>query len=532
MKKKMWIPSIYGDGAILQRGVENIIYGRDESAEVVTAVIDKGEYSAMVENGSFALRIPAHEAGTGFTLEIRGSATKTFYDICFGDVFMLSGQSNMQLPVSRVLDVSKEEVEDICLPLIRHFTVEPNYSFGEAGELTDAKWTRATDGEFMTMSAAGFFFAKKLYEQINVPIGLVLNAQGGATVEAWMSEQLLKSFGDYTAQYEDFLEKGSIYRFMRDCDKAAAVWNESVASGKEQLLCCAVPDGTETITLPNMTMGTALDGFSGSVWFYKEFELEKTDGEAFLYVGELVDSDRTYINGELVGETFYRYPPRKYPFDRKVLQKGRNLIAIRLVIEHGAGGFIPEHEYYIIAGESKISLEGEWKYYIEKRAETTCKQCLISCNTTAKEGSVWLQPNDGEGFLSQHVPTGLYYGSLLPLKGVGFKAVLWYQGESNAGEPDRYAEKFDAMINEWRRALSQRLPIIVVELADYVEPTAVNYDSSGWASIQEQQRNAPRVTKDCAVVSAKDLGEPFELHPQKKSALGLRLAEKALELWY
>lgn len=435
MKKSMWIPAIFGDGMVLQRNHENVIYGRDAKAKEVSALISNREYTAQVQNGEFRLVLPPSEAASGLTLEIRGSERAVFSDVCFGDVFMLSGQSNMQLPVSRVLDVSEDEVKEVNLPFIRHFTIEPNFVFDKAGELRDAAWTRAVGGEVMNMSAAGFFFARELYKELGVPIGLALNAQGGSTVEAWMPAEELDAFGDYGKYYADFLEDGAIYKFMADCDRGAAEWYKSVASGEEESLCRAIPDGAKKITLPQMTMGTDLDGFSGSVWFYKEFSLDATEGETFLYVGELVDSDRTYINGNKVGETFYRYPPRKYPFNSNVLKKGKNLIAVRLVIEHGAGGFIPEHEYFITAGGKKTPLSGEWKYFIEKRAERECRECILSQNTVAAKGSVWLNPKASEGFLAQHVPTGLYNASLLPLMGIGFKAVLWYQGESNAGAP-------------------------------------------------------------------------------------------------
>ncbi len=530
----MWIPSIFSDGAVLQRGTDNIIIGRDEGAKLVKARLEGEEYSAPVINGRFELCLPSHSAATGLTLEIRGSKTVILRDICFGDVFLLSGQSNMALRLAETPYADDSELKKVRLPDIRHFAVTPDYSFTEAGELQPSEWIKAEGESVMNISATGFFFAEKLYESVGVPIGLVLNAVGGANVEAWMSASALTAFGDYDRYYSDFLEKGALLRFMHECEKGTAEWYKSVNSGESKKLCRAVPEKARSFVVPKMTTGTELRGFSGSVWFYKNFDLEETAGEALLQLGELVDSDEVYVNGVKVGETSYRYPTRKYGFDGRLLNKGTNLIAVRLIIERGAGGFIPEHEYYIAVGESKQPLSGEWRYFVEKQAERSIEEFVSECNTTVGSDSVWLASDRKEGFLAAHLPTALYNGSLLPLKGVSFKAVLWYQGESNAADPDaeRYAEKLRAMITEWRLALCQRLPLICVEMANYTEPASDNPDSTGWSIIQAQQRSAEQVIANCAVVSARDLGAPYELHPPNKAELGRRLAIKATEFLY
>lgn len=296
---------------------------------------------------------------------------------------------------------------------------------------------------------------------------------------------------------------------MAKRDKRIEKWYESVDAGVREIYSKEIPAGVKHITLPTMFAGEESGGFSGSIWFYKEVILEKNPGEdGFLYVGELIDSDTTYINGVPVGETAYRYPPRKYNFNASILHIGRNLIAVRLVIEKGCGGFITEHPYYLDTGDEHIELAGEWSYIIEKTADYDSE----------------------EGFMAQKLPTGLFRASILPLQGLSMKGILWYQGETNSGEPERYDEKFSAMMTCWREQLSKDLPVICVEMADYDDP--ITGSSEGWAEIQEMQRRAPEMTELCEVVSAKDLGAPFELHPQYKSRLGLRLAEKALDFIY
>ena len=511
MEKQMKLAGIFGDGMILQRNNTNRIWGTDPIAEHVTLEIDGQIYEETVADGKFSFLLPPHEEAINLVLTVHGSGTIECHDVCFGDVFLLSGQSNMELPLSRVLDESGKEIKQAKDPLIRQVRLTPDYCFGETqtSTLLDAKWTQAIPEEIMEMSAAGYFCAQIIRAQKKVPIGLILNAQGGASVEAWMCQEDLTRFGDFSKEIEPFLAEGSLDSYLRDREVRIGKWYQDVQADNFDSFPSKIPDEARSLLLP--AVFSELDGspYSGSVWFYQKAVLKKEpQGEAFLYVGELIDSDITYVNGEKVGETAYRYPPRKYFFDASILRKGENLIAVRLVVENGFGGFLPEHPYYLEVGGERVELSGEWSYIKEKEASYPAVV----------------------GFLTQKIPTGLYRSSILPLTGLAIKGVLWYQGESNAGDPVSYNEKFAAMVACWRKTLSQDLPIIVVELADYIDPQ--NGQDKGWKSIQDQQRRAPDLTSLCAVASAQDLGAMYELHPQRKKELGERLAEKALELFY
>lgn len=511
MKKTTILAGIFSDGMVLQRNAENRIWGSDALANEVTIQLDEYKCMAKVISGKFSALLPAREAGTGYTIIVKGSETVEIHDVRFGDVFMLSGQSNMELPVERVLDVSADEVGQADYPDICQYRLNPDFVFGdnEESSLPVSKWTRAIPGEIMEMSAAGFFFAERIHEKLGVPIGLILNAQGGSSIEAWMPLTVLNAFGDYSGEIKPFLQKGALDLFLKEREIRIGKWYESIDNGVKETYCREIPSGANRMMIPAMFEGKAGGGFSGCMWFYKEIFLENDPGDSgFLYAGELIDSDRTYINGILIGQTAYRYPPRKYDFDASVLHTGKNLIAIRLVIENGCGGFISEHPYYLESGDQHIDLDGEWSYIIEKEA---------------------LYPSE-EGFMAQKLPTGLFRAAIMPLQGIAFKGVLWYQGETNSGNPERYDEKFSTMMDCWRKYLAQDLPVICVEMADYKDP--ITGESEGWSEIQRLQRKAPEVTELCEVVSAKDLGAPYELHPQYKSELGRRLAEKAMDFLY
>lgn len=514
MNDKIVPAGIFGSGMVLQRERENRIWGSCPSDVQLTAALD-GQSCPVERSGErFAVTLPACEASCGHTVELScPEETVILEDVCFGDVFLLSGQSNMQLEVNRVMDVSGEEIMAADFPLVRQFTVEPRYLFGcQAQDIVPGPWLRAVFPQVMNMSAAGFFFGRRMHRELRVPIGLVLNAMGGSTIEAWMPEELLAQYGDFSAQIDQFRTPGALEERIRSDEQAAAAWHDALLRENEAVTASAIPSDAFEYSVPAMTLGTPLEGYSGSIWFYKEITLDSVpDKDGLLYIGDIVDSDRAYVNGQLVGETFYRYPPRKYPLPAGLLRQGRNLIAVRMVIDGTNGGFVPFHHYYLDTGDCRVDITGSWLACPESKAPCTAPPVLFP----------------------PVLPTGLYNASLCPLKGLEFTGVLWYQGESNVESPDRYNEKFNSMITHWRQLMSQRLPVVCVELCDYIDPTTGQTEvPEDWKAMQSMQRRQPEFTADCAVAPAADLGEQLELHPQRKQELGQRLAETMLSLAY
>lgn len=520
---------IFGDGMILQRGKQARIFGKAEGDVTVTLEKDgiKEEYKARVTDGEFVCGLGIHEAGTGYKLTVSsGGESITYDDVCFGDVYYLSGQSNMELPVYRTLDVTEEEVKASDYPYVRQYLLTPDYRLDptKKASLPVNPWTKACGKELMDFSAVGFFAAKRLYDKLGIPIGLVHAAQGGASIEAWMPLDLLDGFGKFREDAKPFMEDGKVQEFLKNQDITQAAWVDTLNGDLGKGFENKIPEDASEIEVPFIKNTSDSDIFFGSVWLYREFELEEDDirdEDAFLYLGEMVDSDITYINGIQVGTTGYCYPPRKYPFPSKVLRPGRNLIAVRLLVEHGCGAFLPEHKYFVRSGDKKIDLTGKWKYKVGSR--------------TAIEKDRF--------FMAQWIPSALFQSSVLPVKDLAMKGIWWYQGESNANDPRRYDEKFKAMVLKFREVFNDDLPIICTVMADFDDPAnGKNGDiatgfpddgltiQDGWKTVQEMQLNAPEMVPLCASVSAKDLSEPFELHPQNKSILGARFAEKAM-LW-
>lgn len=510
------LAGIFGDGMVIQRNEDFYIWGQD-SGDKIKVFFDDAVYEGDVVDGRFKICIPAHSEGAGFTIKVEGTDTIELKDVCFGEVFLLVGQSNMELPVYRTLDESEEEVKASNYPYIRQYRLTPQYRLDEnkLADLPDSKWTAAVPGEIMEMSAVGFFCAKNL--GLDCPIGFVMAAQGGSTLEAWMPYDLLSKFGDYSELVNKFHEDGSLQQYLHEQDVEIAAWRDALNDEGLEKRALAIPDDAVDVTLPGMFLESEGDGYTGSMWLYKEVEINEPCKDAFLYVGELVDADDTYINGVHVGSTPYCYPPRKYPFDGSILKKGKNLIAVRLIVNDKNGGFLKDHRYYLRSGNEKVSIEGTWKRSYENKAEASCRPVTMG----------------------QTIPTALYTASIKTILDVKFRGAWWYQGESNAedpynnnpklGDPKDYPYRgydalFKAMVERWRADFGQKLPIVVVEMPDYVNPVTGLGD--GWLVIQEMQRKAPEQLSDCSYVHAKDLGQPYELHPQLKSELGKRMAEQ------
>ena len=546
------LAGIFSNGMVLQRDTACAIWGKEESSGQVTVYVENKEYTSDVRDGSFLVELPAHEAATGITMVIEGSEKITLTDVCYGDVYLLTGQSNMELPVSRTRDVSGEEIDASDYPFIRQYRVTPQYRLAEdkMADLPELPWTKATPDQIGEMSATGFYAARRIYDVKKVPIGLVLGAQGGSTVESWMPSELLKEFGDYEKIFQPFTEDGALQEYLNNRNTYIEQARKALESDEDAVLCKEIPADAVDFSVPGMILpektyemrkaALASDlaksfagkdeqgrtikellggevilpqGFCGVVWFYKEFELaEEPEGSAFAYVGNLIDADQTFVNGVLIGRTEYRYPPRKYTFDSKILKKGKNLICVRLLIENRYGGFVGAHPYYLTCGKEKIDLSGTWKM---------------------KKGVVWEDAMKDDfsmpySMLGQEVPTGLFKATIRPLKNYRFCGIWWYQGEANSADPKRYNEKFSSMIRYWRSYFGSDLPVIAVEMADYSDP-ALGALPEGWREIQAQQCMAEKEISGCRVVSAKDLTTPLDLHPQRKSELGARIAEVILK---
>ena len=505
----MKLAGIFGNRMVLQRDRENHIFGHEDKADKVEVSFEGNTYTGNVTDGKFDVVIPPTGVRLDVDITVRGSDTVVLREVCFGDVFLLSGQSNMQLPVYRTFDVSYDLVYKKEYPYIREYVLNParDYLEDDEYELPDTPWICAVPGQVENMSAYGFYTFRNLYESLGIPFGLILNAQGGSTVEAWLPEEDIKQFPDLYKMIEEYRGRGVLSSYLDAQEKRTRDWRDSLRKFDENEYSKSIPAGAIDVDLPRV-----VDNITGSVWFFKEITLNSTIDEpgAFVYMGRLIDADNVYINGKEIGSTGYQYPPRKYKFDASVLQEGKNIIAVRLIVERRKGAFVPYYPYYLEYKGERIELNGRWKMIRECPSEPYVP-----------------------GKMLVEFPSLLYKSSIYPVRNVTLKGIMWYQGESNSGDPLDYDKKFAVMVDRWRKVFGGEIPVLTTELVDTLEPLAGETEvPSGWREIQRQQREAEQMVPDCRCVRASDLGQVYELHPQRKKELGDRASAIILNWIY
>ena len=526
---KVKLPALISDGMVLQREQPIKVWGTADAGESVQVKFLKNATPTGVKggklkvaytvtadaNGRWTLTLPAMKPGGPYILQVNDIELK---DILVGDVWLCSGQSNMELPVSRVTDMFRDEIAAYENTNIRQLKVPNIFNFhAPQADLPDyVAWKPLTQENVMNFSALGYFFAKAMYEKNSIPVGLINSSWGGTPVEAWISEEGLKEFPKYIndkRQYEDDAYLKSIKQteglsFYR--------WNTSLYRG-DAGLHEATPwyaanyndKDWKTVDLFSTDWGTnGLNPINGSHWFRKEVEVPQdwNGKEATLRLGCIVDADSVYVNGTFVGTVSYQYPPRIYTIPAGVLKAGKNTVTIRLISNNGYPHFVKEKPYKIVCGNEEVSLQGEWKYRL----------------------GASMPPAPGMMFFC-YKPVCLYNAMIAPLQNYGIRGVLWYQGESNVDRRNEYAALLTAMIADWRSTFGNpELPFYIVELADFLSRDDVS-GRQAWAEMRKEQAKVADTNRNTRLIRNSDLGEWNDIHPLDKKTLGQRAAESALE---
>lgn len=516
------IPKIISDGMILQREKEVKIWGWAIPHEKVSVYFLGKSYISMADNeGRWEVTLPAMSAGGPHIMEIK-SKNKTIIikDILIGDVWICSGQSNMVLPMERVKDNYIDQFENCDNPYIRHFVVPDKYNFkGPNEDFEGGTWEQLNKETIYRFSAVGYFFAKALYEKYKVPIGLIKACVGGTPIEAWMSADLLSEFPENAEIIEKLKDDNYIQTIKTEEEIKVNTWYESINKNDEGFKDDSNAwyktnlnaSDWQIAYLPSSWEEIGLNKLIGAVWFRKEVDVPlcMIGKPAKLYLGTIVDSDLTYVNGILVGSTSYRYPPRKYDIPPNLLKPGKNIIVTRVISNDGSGEFIKGKDYMLFTENFKINLEGYWQYKVGVKIEENMP------NTT----------------FFQYKPTGLFNGMIAPMTKYKIKGILWYQGESNTDNPQGYCRKLCSLISEWRKKWGDdNLPFLYVQLANYMKASREPSESN-WAKLRDEQRKALCLNSTGMAVTI-DIGEWNDLHPSNKKDVGQRLALLAQKIAY
>jgi sialate O-acetylesterase len=511
------LPRIFSDNMLLQRETPVKVWGWADPGERVRVQIGNQTKSVRTDrSGNWSVTLDPLKAGGPIEMAVQGKNTIRLTNILVGDVWLGSGQSNMEWPVSQSAD-AEEEISLANHSNIRLFTV-PRYLAGKpVDDIESGEWHVCSPETVERFSAVGYYFARYLNRELDVPIGIINSSWGGTIAETWISHESI-------SQHEDFAERMkqtpdfNLEKIQREAQIRLEAWTESIERndlGKQ--LGWEKPgfDDSEwaKMDLPVLWEQAGLPDLDGVVWFRNEFFLDNNQAKEtmVLNLGPIDDSDYTYVNGHLVGKTIDQYNAnRRYEVPAKYVKEGRNVIAVRVVDTGGGGGIWgDENQLFYIAGTEKVSLAGLWKY-------------AVGIKTDAP-------PQAGTG--PNAFPTLLYNGMIYPIKSLSIRGSIWYQGESNAARAYQYQSLFPLLIQDWRQQFNNPgMPFFFVQLANFMQPDRTPTDSQ-WAELREAQTMTLSLPHTGMAVAI-DIGEANDIHPRNKQDVGKRLALAALKVSY
>ncbi|HKG59349.1 MAG TPA: sialate O-acetylesterase [Pyrinomonadaceae bacterium] len=528
------LPAIISDNMVLQQGIKVRIWGSANAGEHVAVTFDKKTSSIIADKqGRWHVLLGPFKAGGPFELTVKGDNVLTVKNVLVGEVWLCSGQSNMEWPLLNTTN-GAETVAQASNSEIRLFTVEKHTAASPLADV-EGHWVVTTPDEAAHFSAVGYFFGRELYQHLKVPIGLIHSSWGGTPAEAWTSSEALRSSPELTPildRYESSLNAQS--QTKAAYAQALAQWEEKNlyldGENKGEALGYASPSistaGWTQMELPKQIEAAGLL-IDGAIWFRKVVELPASwsGKDLVLNLTPIDDYDVTYFNGTKVGSTGRETPnsymaPRRYGVPGSLVRSGRNVIAVRVFDSAGEGGFGRGGAFLIGpagAAESQlISLRGTWDYKVELALEPKHPD--------------WGTRPEAVGASNQNNPSVLYNAMIAALVPFSIRGVIWYQGESNAGRAYQYRTLFPVMIRDWRSAWGREFPFYFVQLANWRARRA-QPDESDWAELREAQAMTLREPQTGMAVTI-DIGDGNELHPRNKLDVGRRLAAWALAVTY
>ena len=506
---KVQLPQMFQNGMVLQRGMPIPVWGTADPGERVSVTFRKKVYETVAgDDGTWKVMLPQQKAGGPFQLVVND---QTIDDCLIGDVWLCSGQSNIDVTIERVYPQYGKVIDDYQNPQIRMFRVQTDTD--TRGPKRDVKptpinWKPVTKDNAWLFSAVGYFLGREMFEKTGVPQGIIVNSLGGTPIQAWLSADTLRKQFPNELQRTMFYQNDDMVQAMQRANQLANnQWNRLLDQNDVVLgsLASGGPaEGWRTVQQYDNITGQ--HQYCGSFWARQQVSIDAQHAgkPARLLVGTLFDADHTYMNGKMVGQTGYQYPPRRYQVPAGLLREGNNQLAVRFITKGGNPHFIKEKPYKLIFDDGvEVPLSTTWEVHEGAK--------MPNC------------PSIDAGI--QNLPTVLYNAMLAPLAPYALQGVVWYQGESNSGGDARYYETWlTQLVTGWRELWQQQsMPFVVVQLANFMEPSEKPQDT-GWTTVREAQRQVANKLPDTELACIIDLGEGVDIHPLRKREVAQRVA--------
>jgi len=541
------LPNVFGDNMVLQQRTEAPIWGKTEAGETIEVISTWGEKASVKAkaDGKWLAKIKTPAAGGPYEIKIKGKNSEiTFKNVLIGEVWVCSGQSNMEMPLAGwppkdTIKDSEKEIKNANYPKIRLFTVSKAASVKQR-ENCKGSWEQCTPETAKNFSATAFFFGKEIHKELGVPVGLINTSWGGTPAEAWTSSGYLRKvdgFSDFTSNIDELTSQEDEYIKWLTSHKTITPTGDTEAAGKGVFFNgekCFLPkfddSGWKTMNLPTLWENTELGIFDGVVCFRKVVNIPDAwlEKDLVLELGPIDDIDITWFNGERVGgyeDLGFWAVDRKYKIPSNLVKKGKNIIAVRVVDLQGGGGIYGKEEQMKIypVGEAptkSVSLAGYWKYL----PLAQYREGLFYIFDTGKNDFYTTRP-DFTG-INQYTPTVLYNAMIAPIVPYGIKGAIWYQGEANVGREKQYKKLFPAMIESWRSAWNRgNFPFYFVQIAPYIYD---GLEDPASAKLREAQLATLSTVPNTGMAVTMDIGDVNNIHPPNKLDVAKRLALLAL----
>jgi sialate O-acetylesterase len=512
------LPKVFADHMVLQRGIDIPVWGTALPGVRVTAELAGTRVSTRTnENGRWLIRLPAMNAGGPYQLFIYGENNPDplarYSDILIGDVWLASGQSNMEWQVQQSQD-ARNEIARADFPKIRFFYVEHDKELTPQTDIFSGKWKACDTTNVKQFSAVAYYFARKIHKEQNIPIGIIQSTWGGTPVQSWTSREMLLS-SPITRQATLANDTLTTNHFVQDSLNLIRFWEIVLNPQNNTDKVIPSPTYNDTdwaeVEMPKVIKDFGIGSYEGMVWLRKKVLLPGafSGKDLLINLGHPEMNYSLYFNGEEICKNVWNAnPTHHYTIPAQLVKSGENVISIRMAMLWSGGGLNPPaDEIYIGDNSSKVSLSGKWLY----------KKDLEPKLPTIRN--------------YHYYPAPLFNAMINPLIPYGIKGFIWYQGEANTFEAYNYRKLFPMLINDWRQRWNQGdLPFLYVQLANFKKVKA-DPSESDWAELREAQTltlSEPNTGMVCTI----DIGEADDIHPRNKQEVGRRLALLANKLVY
>jgi sialate O-acetylesterase len=508
------LPNFFNDNMILQRNGTIPIWGWAKPNEKILIQFNQQTKTTKADKaGKWMIRLDAENAGGPYVLSIKGKSGLQIKNILVGDVWLCTGQSNMEWTVGQSNNAQKE-MTTANYPFIRQIKIQHAINSLPDVDTKVAKWEVCNSTTVSNFTGVGYFFAKNIYDSTKIPIGLINTCWGGTNVETWISREGFESSDEFKEMIANMptinLDSISKQKQASTKKRIEILQGSPINSSNKSIFNEPTFNDEKwpSMIVPKLWEVQSIGELDGIVWLRKTITLSADDikNEATLELAKIDDNDTTYVNGIKVGTTNQWDIKRKYNIPNAILKEGQNVIAIKIVDNGGGGGIYGDAaDFKLTTANNVYPLSGNWKFQVEAIIKSTNENSL---------------------------PSLCYNSMIAPLIPYSFKGVLWYQGESNAGRSMQYRKTFPLLINDWRKKFGNEIaPFYFVQLATF-DAGGNSNDGCGWAELREAQTMTLSLLNTGMAVTTDLVTDPKDIHPTNKQDVGKRLAAIALNNLY